>query len=60
MRYTVVVALVVCGTCFALRPSISEYLHNYQQESQSLSERTIQVGITRINQHMGELFRALA
>ena len=59
MRYQVAIALVVCGTLFALMPSISDYLHEYQV-SQFLAVRTIQPGITRINQPFGVTFRAAA
>jgi hypothetical protein len=59
MRYHVAAALVVCGTLLALMPSLSDYLHGYQA-SQFLAERTIQTGVTRINQPMGATFRAAA
>lgn len=59
MRGSVAVALIVCGTLFALMPSASDYFHGYQV-SQFLTDRTIQSGITRIHQPFGETYRASA
>lgn len=59
MRSSVAVALVVCGTLFALLPVASDYYHGYQV-SQFLSDRIVQTGVTRIHQPFGETFRASA
>ncbi|MGE3240561.1 MAG: hypothetical protein AB7G28_01930 [Pirellulales bacterium] len=59
MRSSVAVALVVCGTLFALLPVASDYYHGYQV-SQFLADRTIARGVTRIHQPFGETFRASA
>jgi hypothetical protein len=53
------ITLVVCGTLFALVPSISDLFHGYQV-SQFLGDRIVQTGITRIHQPMGEVFRVAA
>jgi hypothetical protein len=59
MRSSLAVTLVVCGTIFALVPVASDYFHGYQV-SQFLTDRTIQSGITRIHQPLGETYRAAA
>lgn len=59
MRSSVAVALVVCGTLFAVLPVASDYYHGYQV-SQFLADRTVQTGVTRIHQPFGETFRASA
>lgn len=59
MRGSVAVALVVCGTMFALLPVASDYYHGYQV-SQFLSDRIVETGVTRIHQPFGETFRASA
>jgi hypothetical protein len=59
MRSSVAVALIVCGTMFALMPVASDYFHGYQV-SQFLSDRYVQFGVTRIHQPFGETFRASA
>lgn len=57
MRSSVAVALVVCGSAFALVPVASDYYHGYQV-SQFLADRYVQSGVTRIHQPFGETFRA--
>jgi hypothetical protein len=59
MRSSVAVALVVCGSVFALLPVASDYYHGYQV-SQFLADRIVQTGVTRIHQPFGETFRASA
>ncbi len=59
MRSSVAVALVICGTMFALLPVASDYYHGYQV-SQFLADRIVQTGVTRIHQPFGETFRAAA
>lgn len=59
MRSSVALGLIVCGTIFALAPSISDYLHGYQV-AQFLTDRTIQSGITKIHTPFGETYRASA
>lgn len=59
MRSSVAVALIVCGTLFALLPTASDYYHGYQV-SQFLGERVLMRGVTPIHQPFGETFRASA
>jgi hypothetical protein len=59
MRSSVAIALIVCGTLFALVPSASDYLQGYQV-SQFLADRMVQPGVTRIHTPFGETYRASA